>query len=206
MNIKSRILGSLLALAVSTPARATLIGVQLDLSGSTNVPTFELTNTSTSAEIETFIFTIGDTSRNFDGVENITETNLPLSFNSVLNSPDDNLAGAVRSNQLNFDFADFNPGGSFGFDADVDIDSANTVEDYRSVFFNNGGEPNSVASVVFSNGMTLDFTLGDQPAPLANAFTFTASRTIGVPVPGTLALFATGLLVAAGLTRRRWSA
>lgn len=177
-------------------ANAQAIGYVLDVFGSTNIPTFALTNSSDTANIESFSMTIGDTSRNFDTG---TVTSAPgISF--TLNSPDTNLSGGIRSDLVDFSFSfGFEPGATFSFTADVDIDSSNTTQDYRSVLFNNGAAPNSVITLGFSGGLNLSQEMPD--ASFLSSYSFSQSEVIPGPAIAPLVF---GLVAAFVTVRRRY--
>lgn len=124
-------------------------------------PVFTLTNTSanTWANIMSFKFTIGDTDYNFDLLYGVTG---PLGeFTPDLNndgsygySHPDNINEYVRSDFLEYaQFTGFDPQDVFTFVADVDLDGApgvGTVEDFRTVFWNNAEALNSAITVTYS--------------------------------------------------------
>jgi len=198
-------LAVLAGVATALPANAETIGFQLELSGSNNVPTFGLTNTSDTALIEAFEFTIGDITRNFDAVTGLGDEP-GKGVTPVLNSPDSNDGGGVRSDILDIGFNGFLPGILADFFVDVDRDSSNTVENFQTVFFNNGDAMNSIASVLFSTGDRLDLTLTDELAQ--SPFIFTASSDGNqepppIPVPAGVWLFLGGLLGLTGVARGR---
>ena len=152
------------------------IGYTLDISGNTNVPTIKLSNNSATAEIVSLTFTIGNTEKNFDSAGAIVANG--VTYNLI--SPDANGSGGVRSNQVEFDFTGgFTSGTEFQFDVDVDQDSANTVENYAAVFFNNGAAiPNSQVTVGFSDGSVLTSTLPENPLPVtAGLYRFSQQGT-----------------------------
>lgn len=177
-------------------ANAGVIGFQVTLDGDINVPTITLVNQSDTASITNFMMTIGNTGFNWDAVINVVN---PAGGGSVLNMPDSDTSGGARSNVIDIDFSGFNPLLFASFDGDVDIDSADTSEDFRAVLFNNGGAPNSHVLVSFSNGLSLGLDLPDGPSGLTS-YTFSASQD--VPVPAGAALMFGGLVGLTWLRRR----
>lgn len=189
-------------MAGALPARAAIIGFELELNGDINAPTFALTNTSDSALIDNFQFTIGDTTRNFDAVGDAANNFATLLRDGTvagasLVTPDANFSGGVRSDFLEIAFASFLPGILVSFEADVDADSINTGENFQTVFFNNGAALNSVASVLFSTGDLIELALQENPQ---QPFVFRASRDVGPPEqPPQIPVPASGWLVMGGL-------
>ena len=176
-------------------ANAQAIGYVLDVFGNTNVPTFELINTSDSANIESFSMTIGDTSRNFDFATVTGSTGITF----MQNGPD-TVDDGVRSNLVDFTFSSgFAPGSTFSFDADLDVDNSNTAEDYRSVMFNNGGAPNSIIEVEFFGELTLSQEMPD--ASFLSSYSFSQSEVIPGPAIAPLVF---GLVAAFVTVRRRY--
>jgi len=127
-----------------------------------NVPVFTLTNTSTNplAKLTSLLFTIGDTTRNFDHlgkggpVDPIPAFSADLnSDGSYFNSTPDNQDNAIRSEYIFFQFSGFDNGDAFTFVADVDLDGAVTpgsTEKFTEVFWNNRQAPNSDITVGFA--------------------------------------------------------
>ena len=185
--------------AAANVAQAGLIGFTLVISGDTNVPTMSWTNNSTTAKITSIDITIGDTGYNYDFAQNIID---PSGGSSTLITPDTVNGGGVRSDHANFTYTGFDPGETASFDLDIDIDSADSVEDYRTVLFNNGGAANAVATVAFMDGSSMGslmLTLPDGADDLSS-YTFRAEAN-DIPEPGTLALFGLGL-AGLGFARR----
>ena len=123
-----------------------------------NLPIFTLTNTSTNgwADITSFKFTIGDTIYNFDHLGDgvVVPTGLfTIDLNnagSYASSIPDNLNNALRSDFVLYSgFTGFDKGDVFTFMSDVDYNSLNTGEDFRTIFWNNGEALNSAITVTF---------------------------------------------------------
>lgn len=196
----------------SQSADALVIGYTLDINNPVfntanrvnNVPDFRLTNNSDTASITAFNLTIGDTAFHYDFVRSqsaFTDTGALLSF--TVNSPD--LANdQVGSDALDYIFAGFDPGDAFQFEADVDPDVGNVVQDYRRILF-----PNAELTVSFSDGNSLSQTLAPADTGLAG-YRFAQRLDTSLrpqlqsvlPEPGTLALFGLGL-AGLGMAARR---
>ena len=126
-----------------------------------HVPLFSLKNTSTNvdAEIESFKITIGDANYNFDhlgvtGRDPLGLFSIDLNNNGVFSSSTpDNQDHAVRTDYVSYSgFSGFNIGDVFTFMSDIDIDGCpypGTVEDFRTIFNDNGATPNTEVTVVF---------------------------------------------------------
>lgn len=185
MTFKSILAAAGVTVVAGAPAFGATVGFDLTISGDDNVPTFNLTNTSTAADLTSFAFTIGDTSRNFDEIYTITTSagTSSLTFGST------NQSGA-RTDSFEISFTGLGVSQTASWDVDVDRDSSNTVENFASVFFNNGAAPNSVVTVGFSTGDIIDFTLPDGGAPYSYS---QSSDTSVVPVPAAMPLLAGGL-------------
>jgi hypothetical protein len=207
-----KIFGSMLAAAIlcSTSANAVSIGYKLVIDGSgpngLDTPTFTLTNQSGSATIVNMMFSIGEISYNFDFASNI---NGPAGGSVTFNMPD--LAnGGLRSNIIDVDFSGFDPSEAVNFSVDIDPDSSDGTVNFKSIFFNNPGSQNSMLFVSFSGGSYLTTTIPDYSGPASNIFTFLGSQELvgtgpiesAVPIPGTLAIVAAGL-VGIGITGRQ---
>lgn len=128
-----------------------------------DVPSFRLENTSTdpSAKITNFQFTIGNTSKNFDGlIPPSADGNPKPPYSSVgesIVSPDGNIAGGTRSDVIEWTFTSFDQGDFFIFAVDIDNDPSINVtnNDFRTIFQNA-----SVITVTFSTGAVLSQAVG----------------------------------------------
>ena len=122
-----------------------------------HLPIFTLTNTSTNdwADITSFKFTIGDTIFNFDHLGDGVVVPTGLFTNdlngdgSFSNSVPDNQNNALRSDFIYYEFSGFDKGDVFTFMSDVDYNSLNTGEDFRTIFWDNGEALNSAITVTF---------------------------------------------------------
>lgn len=188
------------ALGLATASRAQVVGYTLVIGGNTNAPTLTLTNDAAGGiTLTSIVLTIGDTTRNFDAILNENVGATGIAFTRIAPSDGD---GGLRSDFLEYTFTGFDSSETFQFDADVDIDNSNTIEDYRVVLFNNGAAANAVLTVNFGNGNTLTQTVADQ-TPGLSAYTFSQSAV--APEPGTLALLGLGALPIASMVIRRRS-
>lgn len=201
--MKRTALAILVSLVATGAAHSATTGFTLNISGDTNVPTLQLTNDSTSALLTGFNLSIGNTAFNFDAAYFVVPGTVDR---WTLVSPDANDGGVTRTDLLQFTFAGFDPGEVFQFRADVDRDSSNTTENYRTVLFNNGSAPNAVATAFFSDGKTLMATFPDASAT-QTSFTISASQGVGVvPLPAGLPLLLAGLGTLALIRARRKTA
>ncbi len=110
----------------------------------------------------------------------------------------------VGSNAIDYIFGGFDPGDAFQFEADVDPDVGNVVQDYRTILF-----PNALLTVSFSDGNSLSQNLAPADTGLAGyRFSQRLDTSLipdpqsDLPEPGTLALFGLGL-AGLGLAARR---
>ncbi len=195
--IKQLFLAAGLIAAASGASAAT--SFNLTVSGSTNVPTFTLSNTSTSALLETFSISIGLVARNFDFINNVTD---PAGGTSTV-TIGDGVDGGTRFDVLALSFVGFDPSESMSFGADIDQDNANTVRDYRFTLFNNGTGPNSELTATFSDGTSLSFFMPDQ-TPGLSSYSFDVNAAApAIPLPAGLPLFAAGLGALAVMRKRK---
>src|SRR5690606_10165873 len=98
-------------------------------------------------EITRFELTIGDTGKNFDGAfGNLIP---PPGGSAVRVQPTFIGTTNFRSDVLVVNLSGFGPGKTFSAQVDVDSDAppVDTVENFNTVFFNNGSMPNAVARV-----------------------------------------------------------
>lgn len=189
------------ALGLAAASHAQVTGYTLVISSNANVPTLQLTNNADpSITLTGVTLTIGNTAYNYDAAYNEVVGATGIAFTRL--SPDNIDSGSARADFVQYSFTGFDAGETFQFDVDVDIDSANTTEDYRVILFNNGTAPNAQLTVNFSNGGVLTQTLEDQ-SPNATSFTFSQTTGLAAPEPGTLALLGLGALPIAGAVIRR---
>jgi hypothetical protein len=131
----------------------------VEFSGNSNVPTIRVTNLSRNRQINKVTFFIGDTRRHFDLADTTVVSAPPYGTASAAV-----VGGARRGDFLVVDLTGFDPGESFTLSTDVDLDLVgNSVEDYRTVFFNNGGLPN-MSIAADSGDLRGTLTLPDPPA------------------------------------------
>ena len=186
-----------LSLGLASVAHAATVGFTLNLSGNNNVPTLVLTNNSTSALLTDFSLTIGDTSKNFDSVD---DTVAPLGGSFVSSVPDANDGGGSRADTIEIEFSGFDPTEFAQWTSDVDKDTANTIQNYEIVLFNNGALANSVATATFGDGTILALTLDDRDVALTS-HSFTAASV--VPIPAAAWLFGSALLGLGVIKRKK---
>jgi hypothetical protein len=154
------ITGTLALLFLATVAKADpsdlLFTVKID--GDENTPTFTVTNNSPTLDISRFDFTIGDTSKNFD-----------YSYTGAIKHPPGGAAvllplpplSGTRADSFTVLLSNFGPGESFSITMDVDADSSHTLENFKTVFFNNNSAPNSIATVHAGDAASAFRTLPD---------------------------------------------
>jgi hypothetical protein len=166
-SLRALAAGALLALGFASTAAADpsdlLFTVRID--GNVNTPTIYVTNNSPNLEITRFEFTIGDTSKNFDG--SYVSLSAPPGGTALQSQPVMIGSSNIRSDVLVVNLTGFGPGKTFSAAVDVDRDAAppDTVENFNTVFFNNGSFPNSVARV-YAGAASASRTLPDNPATL----------------------------------------
>jgi hypothetical protein len=166
---------------LSAPAIAATVGFELRIRGGQNAPIFHLLNTSTtSAKITHMEITIGDSNYNFNQYEEKTLNTVDL---STFNLQTD---GSVRSNVMTADFTDFDNVNAFRVKTDIDIDSVNSTENFKTILFDLGGSDssdNSLVSIDFSDGTFLSGHLPDYATETENPFIYSLSKNVpGGPV------------------------
>jgi hypothetical protein len=161
-----------------------------DCSGNCNWVWLELTNTSTEASIVAMSFTIGNVAYNFDDVR----IEIDAGISHTLVTPEDPDSGGYRSDFIRYTFSQFDTGGLFRIEVDVDPDNTNSYVDFRSILFNNGGALNAGISVEFSDGTTLASSFSETPTATGayDSYILSAQQT-AVPVPAAVWLFGSGL-------------
>lgn len=116
-----------------------------------SMPYLKLTNTATkknggtgSAELTSFTFTIGDTTKQFDWVK-IIKTSTGVKVESV---NIDKIEGGKASKQITMTFSGLQPGKSVYFQVDIDPVAKNAfpLDDYRMTFFHLNGGPNNAGN------------------------------------------------------------
>jgi len=196
---------SLAAVLMAGTASAATTAFTLDISGDRNVPVFSLSNVGDQGDITGFTLSLGDLTRNFDSAHNATASTGSFGF-ALGPNLDTNTGGGLRANSVDFTFTDFNPGEIFGFEADIDRDNSNTLENYITSLL-----PGGSIVVNFAGGTTsslfIDLTRPFSEAPLA-AYSYTAALSVPppikpplVPLPAGLPLLLAGL-GALGIARR----
>jgi hypothetical protein len=187
----------LIALVVPFASRASVIGYSLSVGpggGGNNTPRLILTNTSDSAGISRFVFTIGDSDYNFDIVAPVGGETTP-GVAPTLVTPD-GVNDGIRSQFLEVSFTGLVPTRQASFATDVDAGTSNITLDFTTIFFNNGALPNASVLVEFGSAGSLSMVLPDGSAP-GSLFTF--AQTTDVPEPSTATLF----VVACALLARK---
>jgi len=179
---------------LASSVQAAPIGFQLTVLDDPNTPTFQLTNIG-DVNIDVFDMTIGNTAYNFDFVRDVVPSG--ISYTRIAPDTVDN---GVRSDYQQFQFSNFTPGLTFQWETNLDPDNNNVVVDYRTIFFNNGAAPNSIATVWFEGGAELSATFPD--ADQATSYSIGAEGVSEVPVPAAVWLLGSGLLGLLGLRRK----
>lgn len=146
----SRLVGALCLLAGAPSVRADVSDLlfKVEISGPRDKPTLLVTNMSPSVEITNFTMTIGDTNVDWNGY--VMSKADPPGGTATIVLP----AVNDKMDLLRVDLTDFGPGESFSITIELDSDpGGNDLPDlvpgreWRNVFFNNGAEPNAVATV-----------------------------------------------------------
>lgn len=208
----------------ASPAAALTVGYTLQISGDSpannNVPRIILTNTSgPDVELLRFQVTIGNTSFNFDEVYDFADAVgdapvAPPGGTFLVNTAvSDTEQAGVRTDIAGVIFTDFDPGETASFRVDIDRDSTNSTENWRTVMA--GASSPAVASALFSvpflaNPFQLQITL-DSGSIVGSVGTWEAAAQLrdpnapstAIPVPAALPLMGLGVAALAGLRRRR---
>lgn len=145
---------------------ATSLAFTITMSGNTNVPLITVRNDSKTAQISRFEMTIGDLSKSFDSASDF----VPPPGGSIMRESPDGVNGGTRSSKVVLQLSGFDPGESFSMYVDVDALAADTVEDYRRTFFNNGAAPEAVVTVG-GEGLTAFLVLPANPG-LQSSYSF----------------------------------
>ncbi len=141
----------------------------LTLSGTGDDPKFVFVNRS-RLTISRLRITIGDTRRVFDSVTGITTS----AGASVTDQTPSAAEGGGSSGTIDLSLSGFGPGARLEFTADLDlVGDLTTVQNFRTVLFNNGAEDNSIVTVNTQEGPSDTLTLPDNAAdPSAPVYTF----------------------------------
>ncbi len=191
----ARLVTGSIILAMAGFANATPYSYNFEIDGNSNVPTFTLTNTGL-IDITGYSLTVGNLAYNWDAA--YKESGDLVGW--ILTTGDTNDGGGTRVDMFEYAFTSFNPGDIFTHKADIDKDSWNSGENYKTVLFNNGSFDNALLTVSFLNAGPLSMALPDGSAP----FSFSQSgNTAPVPEPTTMLLFGTGLVSLAGSRLRK---
>jgi hypothetical protein len=189
-------------------ASAATTGFDLTISHHSNGPVFRVTNTSVSALLTRFTFTVGDADTyNFDRLFFTNPNSLGDGGSQTSVGIDTDVNGGLRADLIDVRFTGFDPGEFSKWETDLDRDpDRNVPADYRVIFGNNGDAPNSVGTAFFDDGSIA--TVG---FPDVNQYDYAFSAmgvspalaaTAAVPLPAGLPLLA-GAMGVAGLVLRR---
>lgn len=159
--------GGLALASLGTARASTPLAFSVTLSGDPNTPTISIRNQSHS-EITRLTFSIGDVTRNFDFA--LISSASPGVSMTQLASPDA-VGDGVGQDTVDAHFSGFGTDKVVNLMVDVDSDGANNVQDYRTVFFNNGVLGNSVVTAYAADGSTETLTLSDG-LPLQSSYSF----------------------------------
>lgn len=206
MPISRSLVAGLLAAVCATGAHAATVGFQLTVATSGmggDRPQFTLRNISDSESISAFSFAINAPGYWFDYVydEAVVSGSL-IATRTVGQSVANETSGTMS---VAYTTSGFGPSEAFRFRTDLDaIGTADSVTNFRSVFFNNGGAavPNASASVFFTDGRNLTLTLSGSPGQTSYIYSAAIDDTSEVPLPATLPL-ALAALGGLGLMARR---
>lgn len=160
-SVKTKISGWVAALLIgftlTSQASTNDLRFKFQIKGDGNVPTMTLWNLSRTLSITGVKVTIGDTLRTFDSANNFIYS---AGVNATVTSPD-TVDGSTKSAQIDLAMTGFLTGRSFSMNVDLDSIFWNSVENFRTVMFNNGASPNAVVTVTASDGSTASVTLPD---------------------------------------------
>ncbi len=210
----ARLLAAAAACAVVSPAYALTVGFELRIAAfpetaippaGGDAPSFRLTNLSDAGiQLTGFSYTIGDTSRRFDRIFAISQ---PAGGTATLTTGDtvDNLVG---TDLFAFSFTGFDPLEQSTWRAELDRDGVSSTENFRTVFFDNGGAavPNSIATAFFTDGRSIEIGIEGTRGQVAytyRAFEIEEPPTGVVPVPASLPMLLAGAAVFALIRRKQ---
>lgn len=148
---------------------------------------FRLENTSSvqNAEIVEVAMFIGNTNYNFDivgGEDVLADSEAPI---TSLLTAGDAVQGEIRTDYFSYELTGFEPADRFAFSVDLDLDTGDSGQDIREIYFNNGDLPNAIFLVTFDvagQSHTLRLTLPDDPlVDDPQVFNYSVSQTVEVP-------------------------
>ncbi len=202
---KVSLLALLFTLCLATGASAATYDFTLEIWGaSNNTPYIRLINNSTSYEITGFSMTAGHTAWGFDHLGSIAYSSgnsysVDASVGTLLKTNDNLPSHVVPLNFTGFGYDEF-----FRMIPDLDrMAGSGGYGYYKTTFFNNGNEPNSLITVVFSDGTTLSGYLPDWGE--FSSYSFTSADLLAAsptPIPGAIWLLGTGVLGLFGLRKK----
>lgn len=195
-----------LAFAASAASAAT-VGFDFSVSGDTDAPTFEITNTSDTAQLSFLSLDIGDNAFNFDDIQNVSGPNggsANILFGDTVND-------GSGVDLIGFTFSSFDAGDVMSWQSDIDADGGDSIVDYRTTLFNNADINNALLVAVFNTGDALRIEFPDLLA-IHDEYTYKVTldtatgdleiKVAPIPLPAGLPLMGAGLL-ALGLLRSR---
>ncbi len=140
----------------------------LTLSGPGDLPAFEFVNRS-RLTVNRLRITVGDTTRTFDSVTGITTT-----MGSVITQTPSTTNGVDNSQTIDLALSGFGPGAKLNFTADINLlANSPSIQNFRTVMFNNGTAANAVVTVDTQDGQTETLTLPNNATdPNAPSYTF----------------------------------
>ncbi|HZZ73987.1 MAG TPA: hypothetical protein VFE24_17165 [Pirellulales bacterium] len=136
-------------------------------------PYIEVTNTSDSANLDSFTITIGKPSLYSFDYANMISTSPGITYTLVTPT---STPGQISSNEVTLNFTGFAPGDYVRFQTGIvpDAGNPNPYPDYRQIFFDLNGNgntsDNSMNTAVFSDGMTVGGHLEDFTSSLSTIF------------------------------------